>query len=106
MTRGNPEERRHFPMREYELTLVIQPDLDETAFNDVVTKVTGWITDGGGELVKTDLWGKRKLAYPIRKQNEGIYVLLYVKMAPNFGATIERNLRFLEPVLRFLIVAK
>jgi small subunit ribosomal protein S6 len=106
MTLGNPEERRHSLMREYELTLVVQPDLDDTAFNDVVTKVSGWITENGGEIAKTDLWGKRKLAYPIRKQNEGIYVLMYISMAPTFGITLERNLRFLEPVMRFLIVAK
>ena len=93
-------------MREYELTLIAQPDLDDTAFNDVIAKVSGWITENGGEVTKTELWGKRRLAYPIRKLNDGLYVLLHVNMAPNFGVTLERNLRFLEPVMRFLIVAK
>ncbi len=93
-------------MRDYELVFIVQPDLDETAFNDVVNRVRGWITDDGGEIVKTDLWGKRKLAYPVRKQTEGQYVLMETKMTPEFGATLERNLRFLEPVMRFLLIVK
>ena len=51
-------------MREYEVVFVAHPDLDENALNDLINKVRGWITEGGGEVSKTDLWGKRKLAYP------------------------------------------
>ena len=90
-------------MRDYELIFVVQPDLDETAINDVVTKVKSWITDSGGSIAKVDFWGKRKLAYPIRKQKEGQYVLIKTNMEPKFGAELERNMRFLEPVLRFLL---
>jgi small subunit ribosomal protein S6 len=93
-------------MREYELVFIVNPDLDENALTEVINKVKGWITDGNGEVNKADLWGKRKLAYAIRKQTEGYYVLLNIKMAPKVGITLERNLRFLEPVLRFLFVAK
>ncbi len=93
-------------MRDYELVFVVRPDLDENAFNDVINRVRGWITEQGGEISKTDLWGKRKLAYPIRKQTEGQYVLMETKMTPEFGATLERNLRILEPVMRFLLIVK
>ncbi len=93
-------------MREYELVFIVRPDLDETAFGDIVDRVKGWITEAGGEINKTDLWGKRKLAYPIRKISEGQYVLLQTHMPPSFGVTLERNLRFLEPVLRFLLIVK
>ena len=92
-------------MREYELVFIAHPDLDDTALKDVIEKVSGWITDGGGTVSKVDLWGKRKLAYSIRKQKEGQYVLFKVEMEPKFGATLERNLRFLEPVMRFLLVS-
>jgi small subunit ribosomal protein S6 len=94
------------PMRDYELTIVVQPDLDDTAFTEVVNRVNGWITENGGEVAKTELWGKRKLAYPIRKQTEGYYALFYVKMPAQFGIELERNLRFLEPVMRFLLIVK
>jgi small subunit ribosomal protein S6 len=93
-------------MRDYEIVFIVHPDLDEAAFDDVIDKVKGWITDGGGEITKVDIWGKRKLAYPIRKQEEGQYVLLETKMEPTFGSELERDFRFLEPVMRYLITLK
>jgi small subunit ribosomal protein S6 len=100
-TRGKEE----FPMREYELVFIVHPDLDDSALKEVVGKVSGWITEAGGIVSQVDLWGKRKLAYSIRKQKEGQYVLFKTQMDPYFGATLERNLRFLEPVMRFLMVS-
>ena len=93
-------------MREYELVIVAQADLDEAAFAELLSRISGWITDGGGEVTKTDVWGKRRLAYVIRKQKEAQYALLHTKMAPSFGIELERNLRFQETILRFLLVAK
>ena len=93
-------------MREYELVLIVHPDLDEAAFNEIVERISGWITEDGGEIIKTDIWGKRQLAYPIRKLNEGQYVLLQVNMNAQFGTTIERNLRYMETILRYMLIAK
>lgn len=93
-------------MRDYELILIVHPDLDENGFNDVVNRVGGWITSSGGQVTKTELWGKRHLAYPIKKLTDGQYVLFHLTMAPSFGAELERNLGFLEPVLRFSLVLK
>lgn len=93
-------------MREYELVIIVHPDLEETALNEAIAKVQGWITDAGGQVTKTDLWGKRKLAYPIRKQTQGHYILMNLSMAPSFGVELERNLRIYEPVMRFLVTAK
>jgi small subunit ribosomal protein S6 len=106
LTRGNPEERRLSIMRDYELLCIVHSDLDENALGEVVKRINGWITDNGGTVVKTDIWGKRQLAYPIRKQKQGQYVLFQVNMAPSTGAILERNLRFQEPVLRFLLSVK
>lgn len=91
-------------MREYELVFIVHPDLDETAMKELVEKVKSWISDAGGSIAKVDFWGKKKLAYMIRKQKEGHYVLLHTQMDPAFSITLERNLRFTEPVLRFLLV--
>jgi len=93
-------------MREYELVIIVHPDLEETALNEAITKVQGWITDAGGQVIKTDLWGKRRLAYPIRKQTQGHYVLMNISMEPKFGVELERNLRIFEPIMRFLVTAK
>ena len=90
-------------MRNYEVIFIVHPDLDENALTGVVDRVKSWITDAGGVVDKVDLWGRRRLAYAIRKQREGQYVLVQAQMAPAFGAELDRNLRFLEPVIRFSI---
>jgi small subunit ribosomal protein S6 len=90
-------------MRNYELVCIIQPDLDETAFNGVVEKVKGWIGESGGNVDKVEIWGKRRLATQIRKQREGQYVLLNVTLPNKSTAELERNLRFLEPVMRHML---
>ena len=90
-------------MRKYELICVIQPDLDEAAFNGVVEKVKGWISDSGGTVDKVDIWGRRKLAYIIKKQREGQFVLLNMTMSPAATSELERNLRFQETLLRHML---
>jgi small subunit ribosomal protein S6 len=92
-------------MRNYEIVTIIHPDLDETALNAAVEKVKGWVAETGGTVEKVDLWGRRRMAYVIRKQHEGQYVLLHVALPPAAPAIMDRNLRFLEPVMRFLIKA-
>ncbi len=90
-------------MRDYEIVFIAHPDLEENALNDVTDKVKSWVTDAGGSITKADFWGRRRMAYSIRKQKEGQYILLKVKLLPTSVASIERNLRFLEPVMRFLV---
>ena len=90
-------------MRNYELVCIAQPDLDETAFNEVVENVKGWITEAGGEIAKVDIWGKRKLAYLIRKQREGQYVLFNIALPAQATKELERNIRFLEPIMRHML---
>ena len=90
-------------MRKYELVCVIQPDLDETAFNGVLEKVKGWISESGGTVDKVDVWGRRKLAYIIKKQREGQFVLLNMTMNPTATAELQRNLRYQEPIIRHML---
>lgn len=90
-------------MRSYEIVYIVHPDLDENAFKEVSDKIKGWITAAGGEIEKEDLWGKLQLAYRIRKQKEGQYVLLQAKLPPEYNTELEKNIRFLEPVMRHMI---
>ncbi len=90
-------------MRQYEVAYIVHPELDETAFKDVVARVQGLIENGEGKVTKAELWGKKRLAYEIRKQKEGQYVFLQTEMPPSFCTELERNLRLLEPVMRFMI---
>ena len=93
-------------MRQYEIVVIIHPELDETAFDDVIKRIKEWITDDGGEISNFESWGKKKLAYPINKQKEGQYAFLQASMAPAFCSQLERNLRFQEPVMRYLLISK
>ncbi len=90
-------------MRKYELVCVVHPDLDEAAFNAVIEKVKGWITETSGSVDKVDIWGRKRLAYIIKKQREGQYVLFNVSLEPAATAILDQNLRFLEPVLRYML---
>ena len=90
-------------MRTYEVVLIVNPDLDEDALNGVVDRVKNWMTESGGTITKVDLWGKRRMAYIIRKQREANYVLIVAELNPSSTAELERNLRFLEPVMRYML---
>jgi small subunit ribosomal protein S6 len=90
-------------MRKYEVTFIVHPDLDEAAFNEVQERVKSWISDAGGKVTNVDLWGKKKLAYEIRKQTEGQYVLFETEMPPSFCAELERNLQLQESIMRYLV---
>ncbi|MGQ9625454.1 MAG: 30S ribosomal protein S6 [Anaerolineae bacterium] len=91
-------------MRDYELIVVIQPNLEEEGVNGLVEKIGQVITAHGGQVTETNLWGKRKLAYPIRKAHEGYYVVMQTQMERKGIGELERNLKLTEEVLRYLLV--
>ena len=92
-------------MRKYELVAIVHPDLDETAFNGVVEKVKGWNAETSGSVDKEEVWGRKRLAYTIKKQREGQYVMFNLGLEPVATTSLEKNLRFLEPVIRYMLIA-
>ena len=92
-------------MRKYELVCILQPELDETALNGALDRVKGWVSDAGGTVDKVDMWGKRRMAYIIHKQRDGQYVLFNLTLPTKATADLERNLRFLEPVIRHMLTS-
>lgn len=90
-------------MREYELIYIVQADLDESAISSVIEKVDDLIKNNQGEIIKSERWGKRKLAYPIRKQSEGFYVFTSYKLEPNSDEELRRSLKYIEQLLRFIV---
>jgi small subunit ribosomal protein S6 len=91
-------------MRKYELVCIVHPDLDEAAFNAIIEKVKGWIGETGS-VDKVEIWGRKRLASLIRKQREGQYVLFNLTIPATATATLDQNLRFQEPVIRYMITA-
>lgn len=90
-------------MKPYELLLIITPDHDENEAEALTDQVKG-IIESGGAIVKVDPWGKKRLAYPIQKRNEGYYVLYIFESAPSFVAELNQSLHVIEAILRYMIV--
>jgi len=87
----------------YELMYVVRPTVDEQSLAAVNEKVDKFITGGGGEILKREDWGKRRLAYPITKFTEGLYSVLQFKLSSQAIHELDRTLKLTEQVLRFLI---
>lgn len=94
------EQERH----EYELVFVMQPDLDEQGIANINDRIAQIITNANGTIDSTEMWGKRTLAYPIKKFFEGHYVLHRFQMDPSGTAELDRLLRFNENVIRYLVI--
>ncbi len=91
-------------MNKYELALVVSPELDEENMAQMVNKVTQWITEAPGQVIKVDNWGKRRLAYTMNRFRDGIYLFVNAEMEPKGVAELERNLNIAEQVLRHLVI--
>ena len=91
-------------MRNYELLLIISPEVAEEDIPGTIDKVGSYLTAKGGTIGETTRWGKKKLAYPIDRHKEGNYVLARLEMEPDHVAELEANLRISEKVLRHLVV--
>ncbi len=90
--------------REYETTYIVRPDISDVDADRVIERVRKAIREHDGKVVGIDDWGKRKLAYEIQRHQKGIYVHWQYVGNTACVAEVERNLRMLEPVLRFLTV--
>ena len=93
-------------MRDYEVLYIVRADLDDDKVQDAVKRVNTLIERSGGTIERTNLWGKRKLAYEVKHQKEGSYVLQDFQLEPNRVPELESSLKITEEVLRHLIVRK
>lgn len=91
-------------MREYELIVIINPEVPEEEVPASIDKISEFITTRGGTVSEVNRWGKRKLAYPINHYREGNYVLTRLKLDPRKAPELEANLRIQENILRHLLV--
>lgn len=90
-------------MNPYEIAVIYHPDL-EIDLSKATAKVEKVFTEAGGKITKTDDWGKRKLAYPVAKQQHGIYVFYSVELSPQKVRKVEEELKIADEVIRYLII--
>jgi small subunit ribosomal protein S6 len=90
--------------RFYEVMFIVRPDIEDADLDKLIAGFEQTVTNGGGTLRSTEKLGRRKLAYTVRKFNDGNYVLLTVDADGKLVAELERRLRVTEPVIKFITV--
>lgn len=91
-------------MRVYELMVIIDTDVEDAANKAVIARVGELVESGGGSLASTDVWGRRRYAYPINHKHEGYYVLFEVVTAATDLSELDRFLRLADEVVRHKII--
>ncbi len=88
-------------MRPYETIFILDPDLEEPQTQSAIEKAKSIIAQNKGEIVKVEDWGKRKLAYQVKKKTKGHYILIHFMGSPTLVAELERNFRVMDAVIKF-----
>ena len=91
-------------MNKYELALVVNAKIEDEERAAVVEKATEYVTRYGGTITEVDEWGKKRLAYEIQKMREGFYYFIRFDANADCPAEVERHVRIMDNVLRFLCV--
>jgi small subunit ribosomal protein S6 len=91
-------------MHDYELVAIISPEVDEEGMSKIVEKVAQSINSRGGTVEETKNWGKRKLAYPLKKFMVADYILTRFKLMPKSVKELEREISAVTDILRYLVV--
>lgn len=91
-------------LREYETIYILRPDTQNDRVAEVNQRVRGIIESQGGVVLNVDNWGKRKLAYEIKKELKGIYLFWSYLGSPQVVTEFERNMRMIDPVIRYMTV--
>lgn len=87
-------------MRQYELMVILDPESDERNVQPALDKMLGVVTKDGGSVDNVDIWGRRRLAYDIKKQSEGIYAVVTLTAESATAQELDRQLGFNETVVR------
>ena len=93
-------------MNNYEVMFIIESALDEEKKQATIEMVKEVISTDGGEITKENIWGNRKLAYPINKKNDGYYVVMEFTAKPELPSELDRRLKISDAVIRHIIINK
>jgi small subunit ribosomal protein S6 len=91
-------------MRAYELMVIIDPEVEERTVESQLDKFLNVVRNDGGTIDKVDIWGRRRLAYDIKKKSEGIYAVVNFTATPATAAELDRQLGLNETILRTKII--
>ena len=93
-------------MKKYEGMFIIKPDIEEDKENKLIEFIQKSITKSGGKVAISDKWGKRRLAYPIKGQRDGVYYRFEFEIEPRFISDLKKEYSLKEDIVRELIIVK
>jgi len=91
-------------LKTYEALYIARPDVPDDEIQTIAKEVENLVTANGGAIVRSEIWGKRRLAYEVQKCTEGNYVLLRFESAPGLVARLENHFRLTDAIIRYLVV--
>ena len=91
-------------MYDYELALIIRPEVEEEGQAALIERLSGILTSAGGEVQDVESWGRRRLAYPIRKIHEGFYYFIQGQFSASVLPELERTIKLNEDILRHMVI--
>ncbi len=98
------EEKRKGEMRIYEIMFIVRPEVPEEELDKLIAQFDGLVTSTGGKVQKAEKWGRRRLAYEVKRCKEGQYILFTIECDPPTVKEFERRLKVADPVVKFLTI--
>ena len=92
-------------MRSYQSVLILKPDIEESRIDEALGKIGEFIKSNGGACLKTEKWGKKRLAYRVKKNRFGIYINLYHTLEPSGVIDLEKKYKLYDLIIKFMVVS-
>ena len=92
-------------MRSYQSVLILKPDIEDTHVDEALAKIGEFIKGNGGTILKAEKWGKKRLAYRVKKNRFGIYLNLYHTLEPSGVIDLEKKYKLYDLVIKFMVVS-
>ena len=92
-------------MRSYQSVLILKPDVEDTREDEALEKIGEFIKGNGGAILKTEKWGKKRLAYRVKKNRFGIYLNLYHTLEPSGVIDLEKKYKLYDLIIKFMVVS-
>ena len=91
-------------MRSYQSVLILKPDIEESRVDEALAKIGEFIKSNGGAILKTEKWGKKRLAYRVKKNRFGVYLNLYHTLEPSGVVHLEKKYKLFDLIIKFMVV--
>ena len=91
-------------MRSYQSVLILKPDLEESRVDEALAKIGEFIKSNGGACLKTEKWGKKRLAYRVKKNRFGVYLNIYHTLEPSGVVDLEKKYKLFDLIIKFMVL--